>query len=149
MNHDQLKLENQVCFPIYVASRLIIREYQPLLSKLGITYPQYLVMLVLWENDGLTVNQIADKLLLNTNTVTPLLKRIQDQGLLSRERSTEDERRVIVKLTDKGHALKEEAATIPEQLVANLHSDEMSADDLEQMMTQICEVVRHLSEKQG
>ena len=82
MTYEQLKLENQVCFPIYAASRLITREYQPLLDELGLTYPQYLALMVLWEHDGLPVNEIGHKLLLNTNTVTPLLKRMEAQGLV-------------------------------------------------------------------
>ncbi|MDP3437320.1 MAG: MarR family transcriptional regulator, partial [Bacteroidales bacterium] len=82
MKYDQLKLENQLCFPVYATSRLITREYQPFLDKLQITYPQYLVLMVLWENDTLPVNDIAKKLILNTNTITPLLKRMEQQGLL-------------------------------------------------------------------
>ncbi|HLP05717.1 MAG TPA: MarR family transcriptional regulator, partial [Paludibacter sp.] len=84
MSYEQLKLENQVCFPLYAASRLIIRAYQDDMDRLGITYPQYLVLMVLWENGEQTVNEIADKLILNTNTVTPLLKRMETAGLLTR-----------------------------------------------------------------
>lgn len=149
MAYEQLKLSNQVCFPIYVASRLIIREYKPLLDKIGLTYPQYLTMLVLWETDELTVNEIAEKLLLNTNTVTPLLKRMEEQGLLTRQRSKADERRVIVKLTEQGRTLEDDAATIPEELVANLNSDAMTADELLQMVNQIYMIVDHLAEKQS
>ncbi len=77
MVYEQLKLENQLCFPVYAASRLITREYQPFLDRLGITYPQYLVLMILWEEDGVPVNDIAKKLILNTNTITPLLKRME------------------------------------------------------------------------
>jgi MarR family transcriptional regulator, organic hydroperoxide resistance regulator len=148
MEYDQLKLENQLCFPIYALSRLIIREYGPLLEELGLTYPQYLVMLVLWESDGLTVNEITEKLLLNTNTVTPLLKRLESQGLIMRQRSKEDERRVVVTLTSQGVALKEQAASIPERLVTGLASPAMSADDILQMVNHIHVLMKHLSEKQ-
>ena len=80
MSYDQLKLENQLCFPVYAASRLITRAYQPHLDKLDITYPQYLVLMILWENDNVPVNDIAKKLILKTNTITPLLKRMEQQG---------------------------------------------------------------------
>ncbi|HPR60877.1 MAG TPA: MarR family transcriptional regulator [Prolixibacteraceae bacterium] len=130
MNYEQLKLENQLCFPVYAASRLIIREYQPLLDKLSITYPQYLVLMVLWENNHLPVNDIAKKLVLNTNTITPLLKRMEQQGLIKRERSEKDERKVIVHLSEQGVALQEEAARIPEELVKRLSDSNLKLDDL-------------------
>jgi len=130
MEYEQLKLSNQLCFPVYAASRLITREYQPYLDKMGITYPQYLVLMVLWESDGISVNAIAQKLLLNTNTVTPLLKRMEVQGILSRNRSESDERKVIVLLTDKGKAMRIEASTIPEKLAARLNDDTMKMEDL-------------------
>ena len=147
MTYEQLKLENQLCFPVYAASRLIIREYQPLLDDLGITYPQYLVLMVLWETDGLPVNEIAQKLLLNTNTVTPLLKRMEAQGLLTRQRSAEDERQVIIKLTPQGNALREEAASIPEKLVVGLNAEDMSAEDLLNLVAQLNKIIHHLSAK--
>ena len=130
MNYEQLKLENQLCFPVYAASRLITREYQPLLDKLSITYPQYLVLMVLWENNHLPVNDIAKKLVLNTNTITPLLKRMEQQGLIKRERSEKDERKVIVHLSEQGVALQEEAARIPEELVKRLSDSNLKLDDL-------------------
>lgn len=113
----QLKLENQLCFPFYAASMLITRRYQPLLDKLSLTYPQYLVLMVLWENDGLPVTHISAQLLLNTNTLTPLLKRMEKAGLIKRERSTDDERKVLVFLSQKGRCLRLEAAEIPSKLV--------------------------------
>ncbi|HEX2623261.1 MAG TPA: MarR family transcriptional regulator [Phototrophicaceae bacterium] len=147
MEYEQLKLENQVCFPIYTASRLIIRQYTPFLDELGITYPQYLVMLLLWETDHLTVNDITEKLLLNTNTITPLLKRLEAQGLITRQRSTEDERRVIVSLTTEGASMKEAAASIPERLVASLASNTMSVEDISTLVSQVCKIINHLSDK--
>lgn len=117
MNQDELlKLENQVCFPLYVASRMLTRAYQPLLDELGVTYPQYLVLMVLWEQDGLSVNEITQKLYLNTNTVTPLLKRMEKQGILMRNRSQEDERKVMIVLSPKGKKLKEQAYCFPQEL---------------------------------
>jgi DNA-binding MarR family transcriptional regulator len=130
MEYDQLKLSNQVCFPIYAASRLITREYQPLLEKLGITYPQYLVLMVLWETDNVTVNEITKKLILNTNTVTPLLKRMEVLGLISRKRSENDERKVMVRLTEKGKELRVQAAEIPSQLVKKLDVDKIDLNEL-------------------
>lgn len=130
MEFEQLKLSNQLCFPIYAASRLITRTYQPMLDALGITYPQYLVLMVLWENDSMPVNTIAKKLILNTNTITPLLKRMEMQGIVKRTRSNEDERKVTVTLTEKGQQLRIQAAEIPEKLVAQLDTDKISIEEL-------------------
>ncbi|QIA08869.1 MarR family winged helix-turn-helix transcriptional regulator [Draconibacterium halophilum] len=130
MEFEQLKLRNQLCFPIYAASRLITRTYQPLLDELKITYPQYLVLMVLWEHDSMPVNTIAKKLILNTNTITPLLKRMETQGIVKRTRSNTDERKVTVSLTDKGRQLRMQAADIPEKLVAQLDTDKFSIDEL-------------------
>jgi DNA-binding MarR family transcriptional regulator len=149
MTYEQLKLENQICFPIYAASRLITREYQPLLDELGLTYPQYLVLMVLWESDGLPVNEIGQKLLLNTNTVTPLLKRMEAQGVVARRRSAEDERRVIVSLTSQGRALQEQAVAIPAKLVAGLNADGVDEQALHDMLAQLQKIIHHLSEKQS
>jgi DNA-binding MarR family transcriptional regulator len=121
MEYEQLKLENQLCFPFYAVSRLIIRAYQEDLDRLGITYPQYLVMLVLWEKDGISVNEIAEKLILNTNTVTPLLKRMESMQLITRTPSTMDQRKIIIQLTDQGLAMRESAAEIPLKLMSKLN----------------------------
>jgi MarR family transcriptional regulator, organic hydroperoxide resistance regulator len=118
---DRLKLENQLCFPLYTASRLVVRSYTPLLDKLGITYPQYLVLLVLWEHNVLTVTQITKLLLLETSTLTPLLKRLEKTGFIWRKRSDTDERVVMVGLTEEGMKLKNEACSIPEQMVSGLN----------------------------
>ena len=117
MSYEQLKLQNQLCFPFYAVSRLIIRAYQDDLDKLGITYPQYLVLMVLWENDLQTVNEIGERLILNTNTITPLLKRMETMEFLERKHSIIDQRKVIVGLTEKGENLKEHAADIPLRLM--------------------------------
>lgn len=149
MAYEQLRLENQICFPIYAASRLITREYQPLLDELGLTYPQYLVLMVLWERDGLPVNEIGQKLLLNTNTVTPLLKRMEAQRLVVRQRSADDERRVIVSLTPQGQALQEQAAAVPARLVAGLDAEGVDEQALRDMLAQLQKIILHLSEKQS
>ena len=114
--HQALKLENQLCFRLYTASRLITQAYHPLLSRMGLTYPQYLVMLVLWEQDGQPVNDIAKRLYLETNTVTPLLKRMEADGLLTRSKGRADARQVIVHLTPKGKEMEKQALGIPAEL---------------------------------
>ncbi|HPR26221.1 MarR family transcriptional regulator [Lentimicrobium sp.] len=145
MAYEQLKLENQLCFPVYAASRLITREYQPYLEKLGITYPQYLVLMILWENDRLPVTDIARKLILNTNTITPLLKRMEQTGLIARKRSPEDERKVMIELTDKGRAMQEEAARIPEALVNQLMKGDLKAGELIELKSRLTALIRLLS----
>ncbi|NOK19503.1 MarR family winged helix-turn-helix transcriptional regulator [Corallococcus carmarthensis] len=114
---DLLRLDLQLCFPLYAASRAMVQAYTPLLAKLGLTYPQYLVMLVLWETDGVTVKELGEKLYLDSGTLTPLLKRLETQGFVRRERSTEDARSVTVSLTPQGRALRRKAASIPEAIV--------------------------------
>lgn len=148
MDYEQLKLGNQFCFPVYAASRLITREYQPHLDELGITYPQYLVLLVLWESDGMTVNNIAHKLILNTNTVTPLLKRMESAGLLKRRRSGEDERKVEVRLTPEGIAMREAAASIPEKLVRGIHSDSLNLEEMVEVRDRLNRLIAHLSARE-
>lgn len=146
MQYEQLKLENQICFPLYAASRLITRGYQPHLEKLGITYPQYLVLMVLWEEDGVTVNDIAAKLILNTNTVTPLLKRMEGMGIISRRRSMADERKVLITLTEKGRKMRNEAAAIPLQLVEELQQVGITAEELMELKQRLDRLVEHLKE---
>ncbi len=149
MAFEQLKLENQICFPVYAASRLITRAYQPHLDALGITYPQYLVMMVLWETDGLPVNDIAEKLILNTNTITPLLKRMEQNELLIRKRSAEDERKVIVSLTEKGRVLREKAADIPAKLVGDIGNGDIRVEDIVSMKQTLLKLIQSLSEAES
>jgi len=144
MANEQLKLENQLCFPIYAVSRLITQEYQPLLEKLGITYPQYLVLLVLWETDNIPVSEITRRLILNTNTVTPVLKRMEAQGMITRQRSQADERKVIITLTPKGKQLQIEAALIPGKLVECLLSDNVNGEDLKKLKEQLDKIIQNL-----
>ncbi len=147
MEFDQLKLSNQLCFPIYAASRLITREYQPYLDKLGITYPQYLVLMVLWETDTISVNEISKKLILNTNTITPLLKRMETLGIIKRQRSGSDERKVIVSLTEKGKLMQIDAVAIPEKLAASLISGQLKIEELLDLKKKINAIVDFLSKK--
>ncbi len=120
MNYDILKLDNQLCFPIYVASREIIQGYNRYFGDLDITYPQYLVLMVLWEDDEMTVNNIGKRLHLDSGTLTPLLKRMESKELIIRNRSREDERTVKISLTDKGKQLKQKAVKIPPQLAKDV-----------------------------
>lgn len=145
MINEHLKLDNQLCFPIYAASRLIIRSYQPYLDKLDITYPQYLVMLVLWEKDEMTVNAISKKLILNTNTITPLLQRMENQHLIVRQRSVIDERKVVVSLTQKGKDLQESAQEIPIQLGTRLVSGKLSVKEMLELKAKLYDLIDELT----
>ena len=107
--HAELQLDNQICFRLYTAARLVTQAYTPMLTELGITYPQYLVLMVLWEKDNQPVNDIAHRLLLETNTVTPLLQRMEKLGIVTRKKGEQDKRQQIVSLTEKGKAMEEQA----------------------------------------
>jgi DNA-binding MarR family transcriptional regulator len=118
LNADALlALDNQFCFALYSASHAMTKTYKPMLDKLGLTYPQYLVMLVLWEQDGILVKEIGARLFLDSGTLTPLLKRLEASGLALRQRDPHDERQVRITLTPKAHALKEAARAIPPQVL--------------------------------
>ena len=113
-----LLLGNQLCFAIYSTAHAFNRVYKPLLEGLGLTYPQYLAMLVLWERDGLSVKEIGDRLFLDSGTLTPLLKRLEAAELIKRTRSTKDERQVLIALTSRGQALREKARAVPQAILA-------------------------------
>lgn len=115
---ESLMLDNQLCFALHSTSLLMTKVYKPLLQALGLTYPQYLAMMVLWEEDGLTVGEISSRLLTDPGSLTPLLKRLEVEGLLSRTRSREDERVVVVELTHAGRALQDKAMGIPQCILA-------------------------------
>lgn len=117
---EQLKLQNQLCFPLYTASRLITQLYVPLLQERDLTYPQYLVMMALWEKDGLSVGSIGELLYLDSGTLTPLLKKLEKSGLVLRVRNPEDEREVIITLTKQGLQLQKWAEEIPQKMVCSL-----------------------------
>ena len=109
---DRLKLENQLCFPLYVASKEVIKRYRPFLDKIDLTYTQYIAMMVLWEKETINVKDLGKRLFLDSGTLTPLLKSLETKGLVNRKRSKEDERILVVTITEKGKALKEEAARL-------------------------------------
>lgn len=114
--YEALKLENQLCFPLYAASKEIVRHYKPFLDKLDMTYTQYITMMVMWEHRELTVKELGQYLYLDSGTLTPLLKTMENKGWVDRKRSTEDERVLNVRLTEDGEALREKAAEIPKQI---------------------------------
>ena len=121
--YASLKLENQICFPLYACAKEVVKAYKPYLDKLDLTYTQYITMMVMWEQKELRVRDVGKYLYLDSSTLTPLLKRLEEKGYVTRHRSTEDERDLIVTITDKGEALKEKAVTIPEQLGACIEMD--------------------------
>ena len=129
-----LLLGNQLCFAIYSTAHAFNRVYKPLLDKLGLTYPQYLVMLVLWERDGEPVKSIGERLFLDSGTLTPLLKRLEAAELIKRTRSTKDERQVLIALTARGHALKEKARAVPQAILA---ASECSVTELSAMKNEL------------
>ncbi|MCK0195953.1 MarR family transcriptional regulator [Ancylobacter sp. 6x-1] len=132
---DPLKLSDFLCFAVYSANHAFNRVYKPMLDRLGLTYPQYVVMVALWEGDGLTVGQIGERVLLETNTLTPLLKRMEAAGLVRRARCSHDERQVRVVLTDKGRALRGEAARVPREMGLCLERDSATLERLTNELT--------------
>ena len=141
---DWLALDHQLCFALYAASLAMTKAYKPLLSPLGITYPQYLVLLVLWEGDGITVSQLGDRLTLDSGTLTPLLKRLEAQGQIARLRDLQDERRVRITLTAEGRALRDQAEAIPQCV---LQSSQCSIAELTALTTELKQLRDRLSEQ--
>jgi DNA-binding MarR family transcriptional regulator len=137
-----LKLENQLCFSVYALSRLITKAYQPLLDALDVTYPQYLVLLLLWEHETLAVKSLGEKLLLDSGTLTPLLKRMEQRGWLSRRRDTHDERSVLIALQPAGRDLQQLAQEIPTELAARFN---MNAEEIASLRTQLQQLIKQLS----
>ena len=144
MDNEQLKLENQLCFRLYSAARLMMGAYHPYLDPLGITYPQYLVLLVLWEQDKQPVCDIGKRLMLDTNTMTPLLQRMEKAGLITRTRGKEDTRQRIVSLTKQGRALYEQAQHIPEDMRKAVMMPESDAEELVQMIPSLDKLIEGL-----
>lgn len=134
---QNLKLENQLCFLIYSTNLALNQLYRKLLTPLGITYPQYLVMLVLWEKDEVTVSEIGNKLFLESSTLTPILKKLEAMQLVNRTRSKEDERQVIITLSEKGKILKEQAVNIPAHILEASSCNMTTLLDLKDQLTQL------------
>lgn len=134
---DFLRLDRQLCFPLYAASRLVTRLYQPLLEPLGLTYPQYIVLMILWEDAPCSVSHVGARALLNSNTLTPLLKRLQQLGFVRRTRSGEDERVIDVSLTESGAALKKRCACVPQHLLDSMAYPQQKAQALKKELEEL------------
>ena len=139
-----LRLDNQVCFALYSASLAMTKLYKPLLDQIGLTYPQYLVMLVLWEQDGVTVSELGERLFLDSGTLTPLLKRLEAQGQIARLRDVQDERRVRITLTAEGRALRDQAEAIPQCV---LQSSQCSIAELTALTAELKQLRDRLSQR--
>lgn len=136
---DFLKLDKQLCFSVYVLHREIMQQYRPILDAIGLTYPQYIAMMVLWENGQQTVNQLGEKLNLDNGTVTPLLKRLESKKLVTRTRSKADERVVLIALTEEGEILKEKASCVPMKILKALNLDLEDLNQLKAMSDKVVE----------
>ena len=139
--YDALLLQNQLCFPLYAVSKEVVRLYKPFLDEIGLTYTQYIAMMVLWEKRSLTVKELGEYLYLDSGTLTPLLKKMEAQGLVSRQRNAADERSVIVSVTAQGEALRARAATRPERLGACLPLSKGEADTLYQLLYKVLHAI--------
>lgn len=138
-NIDKLKLENQLCFPLYASAKEVVRKYKPFLDEIGLTYTQYITMMVLWEHKSINVKSLGDYLYLDSGTLTPLLKKLESLGYVKRTRLPEDERNVIVELTERGEALKEEAKIIPEKIARCIPIEKSEAEVLYRILYKILE----------
>lgn len=148
MTEQQFKLDNQLCFRLYTASRLITQSYHPLLGEYGLTYPQYLVLLVLWEKDGQPVNDIAKRLMLETNTVTPLLKRMEAEGVLTRTKGRKDARQIIVTLTKKGKALRQKLSGVPSAVGGSVLCESVTPETIPSLYKMLDDIITQLSAQQ-
>ena len=135
--YDSLKLENQLCFPLYACAKEIVKAYKPYLDELDLTYTQYITMMALWENKSMRVKDVGKCIFLDSSTLTPLLKRLEEKGYVTRQRSSVDERDLIVTITDKGEALKEKAVTVPERLCACVALDPEKARTLYALLYEV------------
>lgn len=139
--YDTLKLENQLCFPLYAASREVIKRYHPYLTELGLTYTQYIAMMVLWTDRQISVKELGQKLFLDSGTLTPVLKSLEEKGYVNRRRSSEDERVLIVEITEAGEALKEQAVSIPEKIAGCVRLDTEEAMQLHKLLYKVLAVM--------
>ena len=144
---EAMKLDNQLCFPIYAASRVITSLYTPYLRPLGLTYTQYILFLVLWEKDGLTVGEICRRLMLDSGTLSPILKKLRQQGYIEKQQSTTDERSFIITLTDKGRELQLQAKNIPLQVGSCVDIAPEKAQQLRALLNELLE--NHTNDAKG
>ena len=141
-NYDALKLERQLCFPLYACARETIKQYKPYLDELDLTYTQYIAMMVLWEEKELTVKELGDRLWLDSGTLTPVLKKLESKGYLSRRRSDSDERSVVLALTEAGQALREQAADVPGEVGCCVHLTPEEAGQLYALLYKVLDGLR-------
>ena len=149
MSNENLKLSRQGCFRLYTAARLLIQVYQPWFAQLGITYTQYLVLMVLWEQDGLPLNAISRRLYLESNTLTPLIKRMEAMKMVVRKKNKDDARQTIVTLTEHGRALQQQAAVIPDCMTSVLRERGMSDEEFIAMIPTLDHLIEALSDKKS
>ena len=140
--YEPLKLSKQLCFPLYACSREMIKLYKPWLDELGLTYTQYITMMVLWEHKSMTVKMLGQELYLDSGTLTPLLKKLEDKGLVTRRRSDRDERNLIVTITERGEAMKDAALHIPGEMTKCINLPTEDIRDLYRMLHQLLEFVK-------
>lgn len=142
--YDTLKLENQLCFPLYAAAKELVRHYGPFLEKLDLTYTQYITMMVLWDRGGINVKELGKRLYLDSGTLTPLLKKLETKGLIRRERAKEDERQLQVCLTKKGEKLRDKALAVPPQIASCV---ELKPEEAGMLYTLLYKVLAGFSEE--
>lgn len=140
--YDALKLSKQLCFPLYACSREMIKLYKPYLDELGLTYTQYITMMVLWEHKAMTVKALGQELYLDSGTLTPLLKKLEEKGFVTRRRSELDERNLIVTITEKGEAMRDQALHIPGEMTKCINLPREDIRDLYRMLHQLLEFVK-------
>lgn len=140
--YDALKLENQICFPMYACSKEIIKKYKPFLVELDLTYTQYITMMVMWEKKKMNVKSLGESLYLDSGTLTPVLKKLETKGYIKRKRAKEDERNLVISITDKGEVLKEKAISIPEKIGACIHMDYTEAQELYSLLYKILDEMK-------
>ena len=147
--YDPLRLKNQLCFPLYACAREIVRQYRPLLDRLDLTYTQYIVMMVLWEEKQINVKELGSRLYLDSGTLTPLLKKLEAKGYLTRTRGRIDERTLLIRITDKGLALQEEALEVPGQLAACISLEPQEAQTLYRLLYKLISQLEPASPENG
>lgn len=141
---NELKLKNQICFPLYVSSKEVIRRYKPLLDEVNLTYTQFIVLLVLWEENKINVNDLGKRVFLDSGTLTPLLKKLEVKGYITRNRSVQDERNVIINITPEGLSLKERCVNIPSLVYSNIG---LNSNELQTLYKLLYKIILNVEEK--
>ena len=140
-NYDALKLDNQLCFPLYACAKEVVKRYKPYLDKLDLTYTQYITMMVMWDKKTVNVKELGESLFLDSGTLTPLLKKLEAKGYIRRERSKDDERNLLVSITEKGEALKDDAIEVPYKMVQCVHLTKEEGQELYRLLHKLLDTV--------